>query len=197
MKVKFKKELPDAKMPYKKNNDDFCYDLYAATDAQPVYDDDGNLMPNVWCYDTGISYEIVRDNEELETVYRPDIEIPDIGTDEERKAFLESIENKTVKRMFNFKDSPVLLSLDGRPRSSCYKTGMILSNCEATLDEPYRGRIKVFFYHVITSLPKYKKGDRIIQVKIGFTLPIQAELTDEEWGKTSRGECGFGSTGKD
>ena len=97
MKVKFKKELPDAKMPYKKNNDDFCYDLYAATDAQPVYDDDGNLIPNVWCYDTGISYEIVRDNEELETVYRPDIEIPDIGTDEERKAFLESIENKLEK----------------------------------------------------------------------------------------------------
>lgn len=195
MKVKFKKELPEAKMPFKKNGDDFCYDLYAATDAQPVYDDNGNLIPNVWCYDTGISYEIVRDNEEVEIVYKPEIEIPENATDVEKNEILELIKQKTVKRMFNFKDSPVLLSIDGRPRSSCYKTGMILSNCEATLDEPYRGRIKVFFYHVITSLPKYKKGDRIVQVKLGFTLPIQWEETVEEWNKTSRGDGGFGSTG--
>lgn len=195
MKVKFKKELPEAKMPFKKNCDDFCYDLYAATDAQPVYDDNGNLIPNVWCYDTGISYEIVRDNEEVEIVYKPEIEIPENATDVEKNEILELIKQKTVKRMFNFKDSPVLLSIDGRPRSSCYKTGMILSNCEATLDEPYRGRIKVFFYHVITSLPKYKKGDRIVQVKLGFTLPIQWEETVEEWNKTSRGDGGFGSTG--
>lgn len=195
MKIKFKRELPEAKMPFKKNDDDFCYDLYAATDAQPVYDDNGNLIPNVWCYDTGISYEIVRDNEEVEIVYKPEIEIPENATDVEKNEILELIKQKTVKRMFNFKDSPVLLSIDGRPRSSCYKTGMILSNCEATLDEPYRGRIKVFFYHVITSLPKYKKGDRIVQVKLGFTLPIQWEETVEEWNKTSRGDGGFGSTG--
>lgn len=195
MKVKFKKELPEAKMPFKKNGDDFCYDLYAATDAQPVYDDNGNLIPNVWCYDTGLSYEIVRDNEEVEIVYKPEIEIPENATDVEKNEILELIKQKTVKRMFNFKDSPVLLSIDGRPRSSCYKTGMILSNCEATLDEPYRGRIKVFFYHVITSLPKYKKGDRIVQVKLGFTLPIQWEETVEEWNKTSRCDGGFGSTG--
>lgn len=195
MKIKFKRELPEAKMPFKKNDDDFCYDLYAATDAQPVYDDNGNLIPNVWCYDTGISYEIVRDNEEIEIVYKPEVEITENATDIEKNEILELIREKTVKRVFNFKDSPVLLSIDGRPRSSCYKTGMILSNCEATLDEAYRGRIKVFFYHVITSLPKYKKGDRIVQVKLGFTLPIQWEETNEKWKKTSRGDGGFGSTG--
>jgi hypothetical protein len=44
MKIRYKKLNSDAKTPYKKNNGDFCYDLYASTDAMPVYDDDGNIL---------------------------------------------------------------------------------------------------------------------------------------------------------
>lgn len=40
-----------------------------------------------------------------------------------------------------FEHSPILLSLDARPRSSVWKTGMILTNCEGTIDEGYTGEI--------------------------------------------------------
>jgi dUTP pyrophosphatase len=47
----------------------------------------------------------------------------------------------------------------------------------------------------MTDLPKYEVGDRIGQIKIGYTSPIEfveiKELTD-----TERGAGGFGSTGK-
>lgn len=177
MKIKFKKLLPDAKTPYKKNNGDFCYDLYAATDAMPVKDDNGNIIPNLYRYDTGISIEMIRGAETIEVVYKN----PD-GED--------------VCRQFNFEDSPVLIDLDARPRSSIFKTGLSLCNATGTVDEPYRGSISAFFYHVIPSLPIYKKGDRIIQVKIGFTLPIEWEETTDELSQTDRGAGGFGSTGK-
>lgn len=177
MKVLFKKVLADAKMPYKKNPSDFCYDLYSATDAMEVKDEDGNVIPNLWCYDTGLSYEIVRGMEDIEVVYKP-------------------TEGEPIKRQFNFDDSPILLDIDARPRSSIFKTGLSLCNCEATLDESYRGTIKCYFYHIIPSLPKYKKGDRIVQIKIGFTLPIECVETNDELSQTDRGTGGFGSTGK-
>lgn len=89
----------------------------------------------------------------------------------------------------------VKLSLDVRPRSSVYKTGMVLANCEPTVDEEYTGEVMLVFYHLIPSLPKYEVGDRIGQMKVGFTVPI--EFTEvEEFEETSRGEGGFGSTGK-
>lgn len=62
VKIKFLNE--DAKMPYKKHETDFCYDLYATTDAMPVYDEDGNLIERVIKYGTGISLEIDRENDE-------------------------------------------------------------------------------------------------------------------------------------
>jgi dUTP pyrophosphatase len=173
MKIKYKKLTPDAKEPYKKHDDDFCYDLYATTDAMPVYDDDGNLIPNVWKYGTGIAFEIVRDTEYVELVDK----------------------DYNVKRYFNLKDSPLRLSIDGRPRSSVYKTGLSLCNTTITADEGYRGEIFVLFYDIIPSLPKYKKGDRIIQVKVGITLPVEWEES-KKLSEAKRGAKGFGSTGK-
>ena len=68
----------------------------------------------------------------------------------------------------------VKLSIDFRPRSSVHKTGMILSNCEGTIDELFRGEIKAYFYKV-TFGKKYKVGDRIGQIKLGITLPLEFE----------------------
>ena len=85
----------------------------------------------------------------------------------------------------------VKLSIDFRPRSSVHKTGMILSNCEGTIDELFRGEIKAYFYKV-TFGKKYKVGDRIGQIKLGITLPLEFEELDMN---TERGTAGFGSTG--
>lgn len=88
-----------------------------------------------------------------------------------------------------------VFSLDFRPRSSVWKTGMVLSNCIGTIDEPYRGEVSAVFYHVMPNLPKYEVGNRIGQIKIGTTYPIDF-VEVEELDPTERNDGGFGSTGK-
>lgn len=88
----------------------------------------------------------------------------------------------------------VRLSLDFRPRSSIYKTGLILSNCIGTVDEGYRGEVSAIFYKVAEG-KIYEVGDRILQCKIGFTEAIEWVEVDE-LPEGSRGEGGYGSTGR-
>lgn len=88
-----------------------------------------------------------------------------------------------------------IYDLDGRPRSSVWETGMVLSNCIATLDEPYRGEVAAIFYHVLPNMPKYKVGDRVVQICLGKTEKIEF-IESDELSKTVRGTGGFGSTGK-
>lgn len=88
------------------------------------------------------------------------------------------------------------ISIDFRPRSSVWKTGMVLSNCEGTIDEMYRGEVMAVFYHLLPNMPRYKVGDRIGQIKLGFTLPMEFEEVSELDMNTERGTGGFGSTGK-
>lgn len=87
------------------------------------------------------------------------------------------------------------VSLDFRPRSSVWKTGMVLSNCTGTVDELYRGEVTAVFYHLYPNMPKYEVGDKIIQCKIGITEPILFEIVNE-LSETERGDGGYGSTGK-
>lgn len=132
--------------------------------------DEEEIAPNVWRYRLGFAYEIVRD---WETISNMDYNI----------------------KKFNFETSPIVISIDARPRSSVWKTGMVLSNCEGTLDEFYRGEAMAVFYHVFPNMPRYKKGERVIQVKLGFSVPIEFEWVDEINMNTERKDSGFGSTG--
>lgn len=86
------------------------------------------------------------------------------------------------------------LSIDLRPRSSVWKTGMVLSNSEGTIDELYRGEVSAVFYHVMPDMPRYRVGDKIGQIKIGTTSPIEFEEV-EELSETERGCGSYGSTG--
>lgn len=88
-----------------------------------------------------------------------------------------------------------LASLDLRPRSSIWKTGMVLANSTGTLDELYIGEVSAVFYHVMPDMPRYKINDRIGQIKLGTTLKLTFEEI-EELDDTVRGSGGFGSTGK-
>lgn len=88
----------------------------------------------------------------------------------------------------------VVLDIDGRARSSVWKTGMILSNCKSTLDEGYTGEVFFVFYHIFPNMPKYEVGDRIAQIKIGRTEPMKFELV-EYLDETARGANGYGSSG--
>lgn len=130
------------------------------------------IAPNVWKYGLGIALQIERDLEVMSTSI--------------------SIHGG---HYLDFSRSPINLSLDARPRSSVWKTGMVLSNCEGTIDENYTGEISAVFYHVMPHMPRYKVGDRVCQIKLGMALPLEfVEVTKLD--STDRGNGGYGSTGK-
>lgn len=165
MKVKFKKLRENAKLPTKAHDDDFCYDVYAC-DCEEV-------SPGVYKYPLGFALQI----DKKESVGLRDYEASVCD-------FIGSYH--TTKK--------AILSIDFRPRSSIFKTGMVLCNSCGTVDRNYTGEVCAFFYHVIPSLPKYETGDRVAQMKIGFTLPVEF-IEVEELDETNRGADGFGSTG--
>lgn len=80
------------------------------------------------------------------------------------------------------------------PRSSVYKTDMILTNCVGVIDSDYRGSITAVFAG-INDERKYKVGDRIMQLLI-MPVPEVRYIEAEELTETERGTGGYGSTGR-
>ena len=116
---------------------------------------------------------------------------------ERGEEYVLEIGNDKVREYVSIDTSkmPLLFDIDIRPRSSVWKTGLVLSNSIGTVDEGYTGEISAVFYHVVPTLPIYKVGDRIAQMKIGFTLPAKFEIV-EELNETERKAGGYGSTGQ-
>lgn len=165
--VKLKKLDENAVLPFKKNESDFCYDVVAVSEEE--------VAPNVWRYKFGFAYEMDRES---------------LHNDIRNFMFAATVDNE-----IEFDDKLFNISIDARPRSSIWKTGMILANCEGTLDELYRGECMAVFYHIMPDMPRYKVGDRICQIKLGLTIPMEFEWADEININTERGTGGFGSTG--
>lgn len=150
MIVKIKKLNDRAVVPYKKHDDDFCFDLVATSCEE--------IAPRVFKYGFGIALQIV----------------PESYINSRRFAIGFTI----------------------RPRSSVWRTGMVLSNSIATIDEGYTGEISAVFYHVLPTMPKYEIGDRIAQIHFDASMKEITFCMTEELSKTDRGEGGYGSTGK-
>ena len=105
--------------------------------------------------------------------------------------------NKIIKYGLGFAaEIPVGYKAILRPRSSIYKTGLVLSNSEGIIDSDYRGEWGAVFYNVVPSLPEYEVGDRIVQMEI---VPngefIHRFGPVESLSETARGAGGYGSTG--
>lgn len=81
------------------------------------------------------------------------------------------------------------------PRSSVFRTGVILSNCCGVIDSDYRGDIKVKFYSLWEHFAPYQIGERVCQLVIVPTPEVEY-IQSEELSQTSRGTGGYGSTGK-
>ena len=126
------------------------------------------IAPNVWKYGFGFGLQIERE--------------------------IELLEDNAIKYL-DLKCSPISLSIDIRPRSSVWKTGMVLSNCEGTGDEGFTNAYSAVFYHIMPNMPRYRVGDKIAQLKIGITFPIKF-VEVEEFDETERGMRGYGSSGK-
>lgn len=82
-----------------------------------------------------------------------------------------------------------------RPRSSVWKTGMVLSNSEATIDDGFVGEISAVFYHVMPNMPRYKVGDKVVQFHLETCNNIMFVETDK-LNETERGDNGYGSSDK-
>lgn len=83
-----------------------------------------------------------------------------------------------------------------RPRSGlAFKHGIGVLNAPGTIDEDYRGEIKVILFNFGTEDFIINRGDRIAQLILGRVH--KAEIIESyELSDTERGAGGFGSTGK-
>ena len=174
MIVKTLKFHPNARIPENAYDKDFCYDVYATSEEE--------IAPNVWRYGLGLGFQIERQ-----------IEVVEFGlviTDRYGNCY-----GREKDKIINLERSSLKLSIDFRPRSSVWKTGMVLSNCEGTIDEGYINETSAVFYHVMSNMSRYRVGDKIGQIKIGITFPIEfKEVT--EFAETDRGMRGYGSSGQ-
>ena len=82
-----------------------------------------------------------------------------------------------------------------RSRSSVWKTGMVLSNSQGTIDEIYTGEISAVFYHVMPNMPRYMVGDRVCQIAVESREASQCFREVDELKVMDRGSNGYGSTG--
>ena len=84
------------------------------------------------------------------------------------------------------------------PRSSIVKTPIRMSNSIGIIDKDYRGTICAFVDNIKSEDMLIFKGQRYFQIISPGLSPIQCHLISdvEQLGVTSRGEGGFGSTGK-
>jgi len=107
----------------------------------------------------------------------------------------ESLGDDRIKYGLGFSlELPKFTQLDVRPRSSIYKTGLVLSNSIGTGDEDYRGEYMMIFYHIIKTLPSYNVGDRIGQIQLRNRENINF-IESDKLSDTQRGSGGFGHTG--
>jgi len=123
------------------------------------------VAPNVYKYGTGLAFQICRSLNSERAEYET------LGNNEQ-----------------------ILHCLSIRPRSSVWKTGMVLANSVATIDEGYTGEVMVVFYHVMPNMPKYEVGDRIGQIYLSSTYDSEF-IQVKELNETDRKDGGFGSTG--
>ena len=83
-----------------------------------------------------------------------------------------------------------------RPRSGLsIKHGITLINCVGTVDEDYRGEVCVPIVNVSNETYTIQPDERVAQMIIARVEQAEIKVA-VELSETSRGEGGFGSTGK-
>jgi dUTP pyrophosphatase len=83
------------------------------------------------------------------------------------------------------------------PRSSLSKTPLMLANHVGIIDSGYRGFLIGAFRNLNRTPYAIEKHNRLLQVCHPSLCPLHVVMVDEsELSTTSRGEGGFGSTGK-
>ena len=94
---------------------------------------------------------------------------------------------------------PVGYSVFIMPRSSVYKTGMVMCNSIGLIDSGYRGELMSNFYADTESHPYEVSADKPLataQLVVPECLATEVEFVEvDELSESERGAHGFGSTG--
>jgi dUTP pyrophosphatase len=103
---------------------------------------------------------------------------------------------RTIIKTGLFIELPVGFEAQVRPRSGlAAKHGLTVLNSPGTVDADYRGEIGVILVNLSNTDFKIENGERIAQLVIAkHERAVWLEV--EQLNETSRGEGGFGSTGK-
>lgn len=91
---------------------------------------------------------------------------------------------------------PDHLECQVRPRSGlALRHGITMPNSPGTIDPDYRGELRIILQNLGADTVRIERGERIAQLVFArFETPDLVEV--EALSETSRGEGGFGSTGK-
>lgn len=81
------------------------------------------------------------------------------------------------------------------PRSSIYKTGLLMANSTGVIDKSYRGELKAPVWSM-TGHSAIHKGDRLFQIVAPDMGWIRHVRLVDSLPDTERGAGGFGSTGQ-
>jgi dUTP pyrophosphatase len=111
---------------------------------------------------------------------------------------LKPLERKLIPTGLSFELSPNT-ELQIRPRSGMtLKYGITVLNSPGTVDEGYRGDVGVIVINLSNDKYTIEDGDRIAQGVIMNVIGqnISELVNSKQLNKTSRGDDGFGSTGK-
>jgi dUTP pyrophosphatase len=119
----------------------------------------------------------------------------DLRADLEGDETLEPLERKLIGTGL-FIALPRGYEAQVRPRSGlAFREGLTVLNSPGTIDSDYRGEVKVLLVNLSNRQVTVQHGDRIAQLVI--SAHAVADFTEVEMlSETSRGEGGFGSTGK-
>lgn len=84
-----------------------------------------------------------------------------------------------------------------RPRSGlALREGLTLLNTPGTIDSDYRGELQVLVINLGQLPVTIRRGDRVAQLILSRVSPLETEEV-ESLDETTRGEGGFGSTGRE
>jgi dUTPase len=81
------------------------------------------------------------------------------------------------------------------PRSSIYKTGLMMGNSTGVIDKSYRGELKAPVWSM-TANSNIHRGDRLFQIVAPDMGWIRNIRIVDSMPETQRGAGGFGSTGR-
>ena len=82
-----------------------------------------------------------------------------------------------------------------RPRSGlAFRHGLTVTNAPGTIDEDYRGEVKVLLVNLGSEPVTITRGMRVAQLVVAPVVQVSVQ-TVEDLDETRRGSGGFGSTG--